>query len=43
MKINWNEIWKDFNDWFEKNNCSVWSEQQEKIRQLVNEQLRRQK
>lgn len=38
-KIDWKEVWKKFNRWFNRSGCYDWDEQQIKIQQLVEEQL----
>jgi len=43
--INWRKVWRKFNKWFETFKaldsflCVDWIEQQEKIEELVNEQI----
>ena len=39
MKIDWKNIWKDFDTWFDKNENTEWEIQRKKIQVLVNKEI----
>lgn len=43
MRIDWERVWNDFAEWYDALFDPEWDKQQEKIQQLVNNQLRSKK
>lgn len=42
MKMNWERVWKSFNQWYDKHGqVGNWEAQQKEIEKLVNKQLKR--